>query len=309
MKSRSEIEYKILKIIYIITILIIFIPFAGHIYFDLHNELHTPFSDLGDLLGVFGEAVVIFLLGFFGARAIRKLMRENREMEGRHQSEKEEMNKKFIENVMSAQERERKKVSRELHDGIGQQLSVVKMNLEMIDQRKGRKAFSEDINGAVILVNESIQELKKLSTDVRPSILDDLGLVSALKGYIEKCRRSTGISIIFNENINGGRLPTSVETNIYRVAQEAISNALKHSKADTLKITMRNENSELFFSIEDNGKGFEPEKYLKPRVDDNCLGIISMQERVALMDGDFHIKSEIGKGTIIEIRIPVKESI
>lgn len=306
MRKGTQVEYKILKIVYIIILLLILIPFAAHIYYDLHNELHAPFEDLGDLLGVLAEVVAIFLLGLFGTRSIRKLIKENKEIEEKYQKEKEEMNNKIVEDVMEIQEKERKRVSRELHDGIGQNLSVVKMNLEMILQRKLKSSkydSSRDIKGIIDLTSNSIQELKKLSMDVRPSILDDLGLVPALRWYIKNCSISKGPKIVFDEAISC-KLSPSIETNIYRIAQEAISNALKHSKANTINVFIKTENKELFLSIKDNGKGFEPEKYLNGVVKGTQLGIISMKERVTLMDGVFSIKSRPGKGTDIEIKIP-----
>jgi signal transduction histidine kinase len=223
-------------------------------------------------------------------------------LEEKHLKEKEEMNNKIIESVMEAQEKERKKISREMHDGIGQNLSIVKMNLEMAAQKNGKP--NEDFNSTINLINESIQELKKLSMDVRPSILDDLGLVPALRWYIKNCASSTNAKIIFTGDIEC-RLSPGIETNIYRIVQEALSNTLKHSKANKINISLKNGNNEIFLSIKDDGQGFDIEKYLKTRLKDNQLGIISIQERVTLMNGTFHIDSKIGEGTTKEIKIPV----
>ncbi|MFA5032093.1 MAG: sensor histidine kinase [bacterium] len=304
MKSRTEIEQNILKWGYIITIIVVILPFINHIFYDLRYERHIPLSDLGDVIEVCFEALTIFLLGFFSTRTLSGAIKRNRELEEKHQKEKEEMNNKIIESVMEAQEKERKKISREMHNGVGQNLSIVKMNLEMAT-KKSNKNLSKDFNSTINLINESIQELKKLSMDVRPSILDDLGLVPTLRWYIKNCSASTGVKIIFTGNIEC-RLSPGIETNIYRIIQEALSNALKHSKAKVINIFIKAENNELFLSIKDNGKGFEPEKYLTGMNNNNKIGIVSIKERVTLMNGALSIKSDTGKGTGIEIKIPIK---
>lgn len=306
MKKDTQTEYKILKIIYIITLLLILIPFAAHIYYDLHNELHIPFEDMGDLLGVLAEVLAIFLLGLLGARSIKKLIKENEKIEQQYHREKEEMNNKLVEDAMDIKEKERKKISKELHNVIGQNLSVIKMNLEIILQRKVKSIAyesSQDIKSIIALTDNSIQEIKKLSMDVRPSILDDLGLVPALKWYTKNCSVTKGPEITLTTDIKT-KLPPDIETNIYRISQEAISNALKNSKAKIINVSVTTANNELLLSIKDDGRGFEPEKYLKG-MGNGKLGIISMQERATLMKGIFNIKSEFGKGTNIEIKIPL----
>ncbi|MDD2891209.1 MAG: sensor histidine kinase [bacterium] len=305
MKSRTEIEHKILKWGYIITLILVIIPFINHIFYDLRYEKHIPLSDLGDVIEVCIEALIIFSLGFFATKALSRAIKKNRELEEKHQKEKEEMNNKIIESVMEAQEKERKKISRELHDGIGQNLSILKMNIEMAHRKdKNKKSISKNMGPTMNLIDESIRELKKLSMDTRPNILDDHGLIPALKWYVKNCSPGTNANIKFKNNLNHRLIPI-FETNIYRIVQEAVSNAIKHSKSNTINISLKVENGNLVLSIIDNGNGFNFEQYLKAKKHNNQIGIISIQERVKLMNGVFNLESQIGKGTNIEIKIPI----
>jgi len=166
---------------------------------------------------------------------------------------------------------------------------------------QGRETLKDDVSTTINLVATTMQELKKLAMDVRPSILDDLGLIPALRGYIETISCGTEVRVNFNENVDCTLSP-NIETNVYRIVQEAVANALKHSKADKIEVSVENKNNSLLLSIRDNGIGFKVEKY---SIDNNKLGIINMEERVNLLGGKFHIESNIGQGTSVEVEIPI----
>lgn len=306
MRSKIKKEYKVLKRGYIITIVVVLIPFIARIIYNLFHNAQPPFATLEDIFEIGGETLAIFLLGYWGLRTIN-LMRINVEIEEKYEKEKEEMGKQIIASVLEGQEKERKKISRELHDGLGQNLSVLKMNIEMAHKnRKIKNSAPKNITTTLTLIDESIKELKKLSMDTRPNILDDHGLIPALKWYIKNCSASTNANIKIKSNLNH-RLPPVFETNIYRIIQEAVSNAIKHSTANRISVFLKAEDKNLLLSIIDNGTGFDYKKYLETRKHNNQVGVISMEERVTLMDGIFNIASQIGKGTNIEIKIPAPE--
>lgn len=304
MKTKIKKEYRVLKKGYVLTIIVVLIPFISRIIYNSVHNSQPPFAGFEDILEICGETLAIFLLGFWGLRTIN-LVKRNMEIEDQYQREKEEINKKIIENIMEAQENERKKISRELHDSIGQNLSVIKMNMEIAHKReKNKNHILKDSIPTINLINESIRELKKLSMEVHPNILDDHGLIPALKWYIKNCSLITKTNIKLRNNLNR-RLSLIMETNIYRILQEAISNAIKHGNANAVNIFIKDEKETLSISIMDDGQGFDFEQYLKTMELNNNIGIISMQERVNLMDGIFNINSESGKGTNIEIKIPI----
>ncbi|MFA5032092.1 MAG: sensor histidine kinase [bacterium] len=308
MKTKIKKGYQTLKKGYILTIVLVLTPFIARIIYNICHNAQPAFADLEDVFEICGETLAIFLLGYWGLRTIN-LMKKNIEIEEKYEKEKGEMNKQIIASVLEGQEKERKKISRELHDGIGQNLSVLKMNMEMAhNHKKGKdkKIISKSMDPTIKLIDESIRELKKLSMDTRPNILDDHGLIPALKWYIKNCSASTTTNIKLKNNLNY-RLSPIFETNIYRIVQEAVSNAIKHGKAVIINIFIKVEDENLLLSIIDNGNGFDFKQYLKERKYNNQVGIISMQERVNLMDGVFNIESQIGKGTNIEIKIPAPE--
>jgi signal transduction histidine kinase len=212
--------------------------------------------------------------------------------------------------VITAQEEERKRLARDLHDDLGQTLGGFAFLIEGIEE-----LFQTDPDRAISqltemrkLINESSEKMYELIMDLRPSILDDLGLVPASKLLAERVLSNKEIKfkVIDYQFLN--RLPTEIEISMYRVVQEGLSNCIKHANAT--KITMEFTcNKNLFrCEISDNGQGFDTDDLVKENGSRGNFGILGMQERITQFGGNFEIKSIIGRGTSISISIPLKEA-
>jgi PAS domain S-box-containing protein len=208
--------------------------------------------------------------------------------------------------IIEGQERERRKIARELHDGLGQMLTALKFTIEglKLGPTKSEKNKQEDIRN---LVQETIAEVRKISFNLMPSVLNDFGIPPALKHLTEMVSRSSGKKVVFEDHSGIGRLSKTVEINLYRIVQEALNNAIKYSEADQVKVTLENDENALTLKIEDNGKGFNKTRTLngKPKSDHSGNGIINIQERTSLIDGQFNIITASGEGTKISIKVPL----
>ncbi len=226
--------------------------------------------------------------------------------------EKEEVRRSLLDRLVRTQEEERKTISRELHDRLGQGLSALLLSFQNAirnsPEDKGSRILSEH---ACIELEKMIQELidkvHRLAWEMRPSILDDYGLESAMARYLEEVSRAGSLDIDWqcSGGAELGRLPRWVETTLYRVSQEAITNILRHSHAGRAGVVLLRQRRSVTLLIEDDGIGFDP-----ARVESGSsggLGLTGMRERVALCGGELSVESAPGKGTTIRVRIPLEE--
>ena len=207
--------------------------------------------------------------------------------------------------VIEGQEEERMRISRELHDGLGQMLSALKFNmgsLKLIDNEKER----DKLKGIKKLLQETITEIRKISFNLMPSVLNDYGLVSALKILTEELTKHTGVYMHFELQSLYKRVDKSVEVTIYRTVQEAINNAVKYSESESIEVLMCCDEQYIHLNIVDQGKGFDP---TEPRNKQSSFGrgIINMRERTKLVKGNFSIDSTPGKGTKVHIKVPIAQ--
>jgi signal transduction histidine kinase/PAS domain-containing protein len=211
--------------------------------------------------------------------------------------------------LINVQEDERKKIAQELHDEIGQTLFAMKMNLEMtkknlpanlekFEDMKNRLTDTEN------LLSQTIDQIRNLTTDLRPSMLDDFGLIPALNWYIDNFSKRTNIKVYLKLKNFKPRLSSEVETTFYRIIQEALTNVAKHAQATEVSILLARENSNACLAVEDNGIGFDAKKATFPK---DRLGIFSIKERVGLLNGEFEIRSKANRGTKLSIKIPLVE--
>jgi PAS domain S-box-containing protein len=213
--------------------------------------------------------------------------------------------------IVNIQEEERRRIARELHDETGHALTGIKMNLETIEKEllKGdglSGVVGERINDIKSQVLKTTEELRRLSYDLRPAILDDLGLVPTLRWYVENFQKRTGTSVHLQVNEQQKRFPPKIETLLYRVIQEALTNVAKHAQAESVAINLERKDMMASLYITDDGKGFEVRRYFASVPGQRrCLGILGMKERVELSGGTFFIDSEPGEGTRISIRVPI----
>jgi signal transduction histidine kinase/PAS domain-containing protein len=203
--------------------------------------------------------------------------------------------------LVRAQEAERKHIARELHDQIGQSLTAALLTLQGgID-----KALPSRLETATELIEQVLQQVRTLSLELRPSMLDDLGLIPTLRWFITRQAELVGFhaEFIFDEQI--GRYPNDIETTCYRIVQEALNNATRHAQAHSVRVELTQQEGELKVTINDDGVGFDVEQALRRVAAQRSFGLLSMQERVALVGGTFQIDSAPGEGTTIFVRLPI----
>lgn len=224
------------------------------------------------------------------------------EVHRREAEEKEAMRISLIERIVQVQEEERKSVARELHDQLGQSLSKILLTFQgmRMDRRATdsiRLELEDEIRGL-------IDKVRQLASDIRPDILDDYGLDSALERYIRDISKRVSFPIDYQcvRPANGARLPSRIEVVLYRVTQEAITNIVRHAEASQASVVLLCRDSQVTLVVEDDGRGFDTSTVLGKGT---SLGLIGMRERIALVGGDLNIESEPGKGTVVQIKIGV----
>ncbi len=215
----------------------------------------------------------------------------------------------LLKHLITAQEDERKRVARELHDDLGQSLSALALQAEVIEQ-----LIDSDTEGAINqlnltreLITDTTNRMYELILALRPSTLDDLGLVAALQSHAERFLSGSGIT--FELNVAGltSRLEPEMETALYRIYQEALNNVRRHSGAKRVSITINMHNGSLDSEIQDDGRGFNPQVLDSNGDSPHGLGLLGIKERVSQWGGEVEIISQPGSGTLIRLRFPIAE--
>lgn len=208
--------------------------------------------------------------------------------------------------IIAAQEKERKRLSREIHDGPAQMMANVLMRSDIIERtyrEKGIEAAIQEIAELKTTVRDALSEVRRIIYDLRPMALDDLGIVPTLKKYLSTIMDyNKGLDIHFQSYSNEKRLPSDYEVSIFRLVQESVNNAIKHGNASEIWVKIEWLRKNVNILVKDNGKGFD-----KTSVKDQSFGIIGMKERIDLLKGNMEIQSGIGKGTTIFFKIPFPE--
>lgn len=214
--------------------------------------------------------------------------------------------KHYQEILREALEQERRRVARELHDGVNQLLASVQFRLQILDERwAGREEFSwREVLKCKVLIEKALQEVRRISRNLRPSELDELGLFPALRSLCQEFADRTGIAAELFFPDKPLKFSAEAELNLYRIAQEALSNIEKHSKAS--KVTVRAEQQEDCFavSIRDDGRGFKPQAVARRRKSPG-MGLLDMKERAGFLGGSCVWKSTAGRGTELLIQVPL----
>ncbi|SHN80766.1 GAF domain-containing sensor histidine kinase [Desulfitobacterium chlororespirans] len=212
---------------------------------------------------------------------------------------REEQLQFVLQALIHAKEEEGKRISRELHDEVGQDLTSISLRLKMLQDETDLETIYDRLNGLRILVTETLSEVQRISMDLRPTALDDLGLIPSLRWYIEQFRVDNPIEIQFHSPRKLEALTPEVEMVIYRVILEGLMNISRHSKARTAEVVLAVERECLTVDIRDDGIGMDssPSKAWG-------LGILGMQERIKAQDGQLHIQSEPDKGTHLRVFLP-----
>lgn len=219
--------------------------------------------------------------------------------------------KKISRHTLDILEADRRTISKELHDSIGASLSAIKFSLEEkeIARIGNNNRLTSSLNQEVNYLAEAIKETKRISANLRPSILDELGLAATISWYIRQFQHLYGdIKIHYSTEISEHDVPEAMKINIYRIIQEGLTNAERHSQATTIRLSMKycDGKHSLSLSIEDDGCGFNVRKIQSNKDPLGGYGLIAMRERCEIFGGFFHLDSSVGKGTRINAILPLK---
>ena len=212
----------------------------------------------------------------------------------------------LLQRLVTAQEEERRRISRELHDQMGQQIAALMLGLKTL--RTSSNALlpaDKQLQKLYELTNQLAEEVHHLARELRPAALDDLGLHTALSNYVEQWSEHSGITVDFHSfGLEKQRISPEVETTVYRIVQEALTNVLKHASANRVSVIIEYRNDQMRALVEDDGDGFNVDTASTATGSGGGLGLLGMKERVALVGGTFDVESNPGSGTTLVIRIP-----
>ncbi len=211
--------------------------------------------------------------------------------------------------LMEAQEAERRHLARELHDEIGQALTAIKINLQAVQRSVGEPTASSRLDESIGIVDRVLQQVRNMSLDLRPSLLDDLGLLAALRWYLDRQSKRAGFAAEFHAEPPDIRASANLETACFRVAQEALTNIVRHAGASHVRVELRQQDNELQLKIHDDGSGFDVAAARQRAARGGSLGLLGMQERVLLIGGRIDIDSAAGRGTTIWVRFPLTSAL
>ena len=211
--------------------------------------------------------------------------------------------------LTEVQETERRQLARELHDEMGQALTMINFNLTAIEKTLGPDAtldVRERLAETSALAEQTLEQIRELSFNLHPTLLDDFGLLPALRKYIRRYEKSVNIKVELEVINFEDRLPQEIEIALYRIAQEALTNIARHAQAQTAQIHLRREESAIMAVIGDNGQGFMVDEVVNSKTYEGGTGLLGMRERVVLLHGGFDIQSTLRQGTRITIKIPLE---
>lgn len=218
---------------------------------------------------------------------------------------REQARVRLIEQIIDAQEGERQRIARDLHDSTGQSLSAIIMGLEAmeeIDASDGAQ-LTQRVERSMELARSALTDLRQLIFDLRPIALDDLGLVSALRAYADRHLGEQGVKVTFETKGMRERLPSQLETTLFRVLQEAVNNVAKHAQATAVSIRLLRTGDDFAAVVEDDGVGFDPATVQRPTHPGKGLGLLGMRERVEMLGGTVQVASTPGTGTKVAMTL------
>jgi signal transduction histidine kinase len=202
--------------------------------------------------------------------------------------------------AVAAQELERRRLARELHDETGQALTSMLLGLAEVEAAASPEQAREAVAGLRRLVVSTLQDVRRLAVELRPKALDDFGLLPALKRLGQTVSEGSRLDVQVEARLGGERLPAEAETAVYRIVQEALTNVVKHAEARHVSVLLTRKNESVSVMIEDDGKGFDPGSTRS-----DGLGLLGMEERVALLDGSLAVESSPGAGTTLVLELPL----
>jgi PAS domain S-box-containing protein len=216
--------------------------------------------------------------------------------------------RKLTSYLQNIREEERTNIAREIHDELGQLLTVMKMDVSWLNKKIGTDAevpVKNKMKDLLDMIDGTVKTVRRISSELRPSLLDDLGLVAAIEWHLIEFEKRVGIKTSFTDAADEVVLPDKVKTGIFRIFQESLTNVARHAEASKITVKMECKNNMFLLKISDNGIGFDKTKV----ADKRTLGILGMKERSEMMGGIYDIVSTPGKGTTILVKVPLSETV
>ncbi len=211
--------------------------------------------------------------------------------------------------ILEGQEEERKRIAMDIHDGIGQMLTSLKYQIESIDLTDSERA-EKKILEVDQLIKQVIKEVRKVTFNLKPTVLGDFGLKAALSVFIHEIGKLIDIKLVYKTEGEVERLPQKIENNIFRIVQEAINNAIKYSEADSIEVMLTGNENNLVIKVTDEGKGFDTRLVEARSINiESGRGFFNMHERTEYVNGHLEINSEPGKGTSVVLTVPVRVNV
>lgn len=208
--------------------------------------------------------------------------------------------------LQSVREEERTRIAREIHDELGQQLTGIKMDLSWIYKKievEQPKEIGDKVTALLKLIDDTIKTVRKISTELRPGILDDLGLIAAIEWQCSEFEKRNGIKCTFTTGLDDLDFGTNISTEVFRIVQETLTNIVRHSNATSVDIKMKLNEGTIMMEISDNGKGITVDEINNTK----SLGLLGMGERAKILGGKFSIKGKPGKGTAVTLQVPFSQ--
>jgi signal transduction histidine kinase len=211
----------------------------------------------------------------------------------------------LTEHLQNIREEERTHIAREIHDELGQQLTVLKMDASWLNKKiiTTDESIKEKLKDLLELLDGTVRTVRKISSELRPSLLDDMGLVAAMEWHLKEWEKRASVKTKFLIPSNDLPLTDAVKTGLFRIFQESLTNVARHANAKKVEVSLQRQNGSLILSIKDDGKGFDREKAANKKT----LGILGMEERSFMMGGSYQINSKPGKGTLVVVSVPYSE--
>jgi PAS domain S-box-containing protein len=212
--------------------------------------------------------------------------------------------RRLTDHLQKIREEERIYIASEIHDELGSQLTVLKMDVSWLNKKlnDADKVIKQRIRDLIDLLDSMVESVRRISSELRPSLLDNLGLVAAMEWHLKEFEKRSDIKIIFNEPKEELQLADSIKIGLFRIFQESLTNVARHANAGKVGVELLQKNNQLILSIEDDGKGFDKQK----AAEKETLGILGMKERAKMMGGSYEINSVPGKGTTVTVVLPYK---
>jgi two-component system, NarL family, sensor histidine kinase DegS len=237
----------------------------------------------------------------------RKEAEQNMNRKNRAEIEKKINQQKFRSVlILEGQEEERKRIAMDIHDGIGQMLTSLKFQIESIDLKEGEKA-AQKIGEIEQLIKEVIKEVRKVTFNLKPTVLGDYGVQAALNVFIQEIGKLTDTKLVYRTSGEIERLPQKTENNIFRIIQEAINNAIKYAGAEVITVDLKKTGNDLTIMVKDEGRGFDTKLVEARNMNiESGRGFFNMYERTEYINGTLTIDSAPGKGTTVVLTVPVR---